>query len=232
MSKQQVALIGLDYYETIARIPPGTRSAVFDQIGRDAGLALPGGTLFSRWQQLARASWPLGGPRPPFRTMRDTWTELGEQLLGQFGVRGGGTLVADQSSQMHAAAQPTTQVLACLHQLAQRHPLALLSDADAEHLLPSLEASGLHRHLAQVLFSEKLQNYKPHIEMFLTLARSAGVPPQHVLYIGDSPRADILGARNAGMLTAWINRSTTPWPPSTPPPDLEVREITDLDPDI
>lgn len=58
------------------------RSAVFDQIGREAGLALPDGTLGRRWQQLARESWPLSGPRPPFRTMRDTWTELGEQLLG------------------------------------------------------------------------------------------------------------------------------------------------------
>ncbi len=34
------------------------RSAVFDHIGREGGLALPGGTLGRRWQHLARASWP------------------------------------------------------------------------------------------------------------------------------------------------------------------------------
>jgi FMN phosphatase YigB (HAD superfamily) len=227
MSGEPIALIGLDYYETIARITPRMRSTVFDQIGREAGLALPDGTLFRRWRNLARASWPLNGPRPPFRTMRETWTELGERLLERFGVRGGGTLVADLNSQLHAAARPAPADLAHLGRLAARYPLVLLSDADAEHLLPSLERCGLP--LAQVLFSEKLRNYKPHIEMFRSMTRGAGVPPHRVLHVGDNPRTDILGARNAGMFTAWINRTAAPWPSSLPPPDLELRELADLD---
>jgi FMN phosphatase YigB (HAD superfamily) len=43
--------------------------------------------------------------------------------------------------------------------------------------------------------------------MFLTLARQAGVPSHRVVYIGDNPRADILGARNAGMRTAVVQAS-------------------------
>lgn len=229
MSTKPVALIGLDYYETIARITTGMRSVLFDQIATDVGLTLPRGMLITHWRRLGRVSWPVCGPRPPFRTMRDIWTDLGEQLLGQFGVRGGGPLVADRYIQLHAAVQPTPHVLAHLNQLSQQVPLALLSDADAEYLLPSLDRCGLP--LTQVQFSEKLRNYKPHIDTFLCLARCSGVPPQHVLYVGDNPRADIQGAHNAGMRTAWVNRSTSPWPASLPSPSLELREVTDLDMD-
>jgi FMN phosphatase YigB (HAD superfamily) len=226
MSTRPVALIGLDYYETITRITHSMRSAVFDQIADEVGLTLPCGRLITHWRQLDRVTWPVSGPRPPFRTMRDIWTELGEQLLGQFGVRGCGNLVADRYIQLHSAVRPTARVLAHLNQLSQQVPLALLSDADAEYLLPSLDRCGLP--LTQVQFSEKLRNYKPHIDTFLCLAKRGGEPPQHVLYIGDNPHADIQGAHNAGMRTAWVNRSTGPWPPSLPSPNVELREVTDL----
>lgn len=226
MNTKPVALVGLDYYETITRITPGMRSVVFDRIARDVGLALPSGSLITRWRQLSRLSWPVSGPRPPFRTMRDTWTELGEKLLMQFGIQGGGTLVADRYIQLHAAVRPMANVLAHLDQLAQQVPLALLSDADAEYLMPSIQHSGLQ--LSHLLFSEKLRNYKPHVQMFLCLARLSGLTPEQVLYVGDNPRADILGAHNAGMRTAWVNRTTGPWPAYLPVPNLELREVTEL----
>lgn len=227
LTEEPIGLVGLDYYGTVALISPGERSAAFDQIGRDAGLDLPDGTLFRNWLRLDRAPWPFDGPLPPFLTMRATWTELGNQLLARFGVRNGGAIVAHRNADLHASARPTAQVAAHLRRLSLRYPLVLLSDADAEFLLPSLERSGLR--LAYVLYSESLRNYKPHAEMFRAMARRIGMPPHRVLHVGDDVRADILGARNAGMHTAWINTTSGRWPSSLPPPDVELRDITDLD---
>jgi putative hydrolase of the HAD superfamily len=39
----------------------------------------------------------------------------------------------------------------------------------------------------------------------------------------------MVGARDAGLRTAWINRQGEPWPPGMgPPPDLDLPDMTAL----
>jgi FMN phosphatase YigB (HAD superfamily) len=35
-----------------------------------------------------------------------------------------------------------------------------------------------------------------------------GVPPENILYVGDSRLADVTGSKNAGMHAAWVNRGS------------------------
>ncbi len=66
----------------------------------------------------------------------------------------------------------------------------------------------------------------------LTTLREAaarfGLDPADVLYVGDSPVADVLGARSAGMPVAWLNRLGVPRPEKAPEPDMEAPDLTAL----
>jgi putative hydrolase of the HAD superfamily len=50
-----------------------------------------------------------------------------------------------------------------------------------------------------------------------------------MLYVGDDPHADVLGARAAGLRTAWVNRRGLPWPDVGPAAELEVASLEQLE---
>ena len=55
-----------------------------------------------------------------------------------------------------------------------------------------------------VLCSEQCGALKPHTLPFIELAAAMSLPPEKVLYVGNSRAYDVIGAHNAGMKTAWI----------------------------
>lgn len=46
---------------------------------------------------------------------------------------------------------------------------------------------------------------KPYADMFLVAAKRLQVAPTQILHIGDSHRADVMGALNAGCQAAWLD---------------------------
>ncbi len=54
-----------------------------------------------------------------------------------------------------------------------------------------------------VMGSEKTGALKPSVYTFGTLAQELGVPAENILYVGNSKRSDVRGAKAAGMQTAW-----------------------------
>ena len=79
-----------------------------------------------------------------------------------------------------------------------------MSNADDNFLLPPLGRNGLV--FPVILSSERARAYKPHAAIFGRLSRALGVAGEEILYVGDSPFADVTGAKNAGLQAAWINR--------------------------
>ena len=84
--------------------------------------------------------------------------------------------------------------------------VAVASNADDVHLYPALERAGLARQAEVILTSEAVRSYKPRRPFFDELLRRLDVEAGEVLYVGDSPYADITGARNAGLPTCWVRR--------------------------
>ena len=62
-----------------------------------------------------------------------------------------------------------------------------------------LKAMGIEDKFEAVLSSEDLGHFKPSLTPFLALQSALGIKPEEILYVGDSYRKDILGAKNAGM---------------------------------
>ncbi len=79
--------------------------------------------------------------------------------------------------------------------------LALLSDFPPEQ---KGELWGLKPFCDKILSTEKIGALKPSKYPFGVLAMELGVKPQEILYVGNSAKYDVLGAKNAGMKTAYL----------------------------
>jgi putative hydrolase of the HAD superfamily len=82
-------------------------------------------------------------------------------------------------------------------------PLAILSDMPPER---KLELMGLSSSFDLVHCSEDSGFLKPDPSSFLRLAKALSREPGEILYIGNNPRYDLAGARNAGMQAAILSR--------------------------
>ena len=68
---------------------------------------------------------------------------------------------------------------------------------------------------------------KPDPRIFQVAARAAKVPAEAVLHVGDDAALDVLGALDAGMQTAWVNREDHLWT-QTRQPHATVADLAEL----
>jgi putative hydrolase of the HAD superfamily len=87
------------------------------------------------------------------------------------------------------------------------YKLGLLSDFPPEKKLEYLGLKGLWD---AVLCSECSGAIKPHPQSFNDLAAAMKLPPEKILYVGNSRDYDVVGASRAGMKTAWIKHPMFP----------------------
>ena len=84
--------------------------------------------------------------------------------------------------------------------------LAILSDFP---LKTKLEYLKLEKLWDIELCSEHIGRLKPDPLAFRALCKSLDLPPQDILYVGNSFSYDVIGAKNAGLKTAWIKPKVT-----------------------
>ncbi|MDA0748071.1 MAG: HAD family hydrolase [bacterium] len=102
----------------------------------------------------------------------------------------------------------------------------VVSNADADHLTQALELNRLN--FSVVVSSESARCYKPSPGIFYEALEKFGHSPEETLYVGDSQEDDIVGARNAGLRIAWLNRKNKPRKPDIPKPDYEISSLREL----
>jgi putative hydrolase of the HAD superfamily len=81
--------------------------------------------------------------------------------------------------------------------------LGLLSDFPPDRKLSLL---GLADFFDAAFSTESMGTLKPGPAPFCALASKLGLAPEEILYVGNSPRYDIAGAKRAGMKAALIRR--------------------------
>jgi HAD superfamily hydrolase (TIGR01549 family) len=114
--------------------------------------------------------------------------------------------------------------LPALERLRTMRPVASLTNGNAD-----LERIGLHMHFAHQISARDIGVAKPDARIFLAAAERLGVAPEQILHIGDDPELDVVGARDAGLRTAWINRAGHPWPGALgAKPDLDLPDLAAL----
>ncbi len=109
----------------------------------------------------------------------------------------------------HIRPEAETEVL--LDALADsRHPFGVITNGSARQWR-KIEALGLDKRTSCLFVSETFGLKKPNPAIFHAAAAHLGISPANILFIGDNPVADILGAHAAGMPAAWLHRNQD-WP--------------------
>ncbi len=79
------------------------------------------------------------------------------------------------------------------------------TESDGEMIAEALERVGLRQHFSHFFTSSELGVSKPDPGFFEAVAREVGVPPRHLLSVGDNLGKDILPAKAAGMATILVS---------------------------
>jgi putative hydrolase of the HAD superfamily len=88
-------------------------------------------------------------------------------------------------------------------------------------------ALGLDKLASCILISMEFGAAKPDPAIFNEALRQLGASSEETLFVGDSPAADIDGARKAGMDTAWLSHGRK-WPPELRPPTHTLARFAEL----
>ncbi|MBI4768283.1 MAG: HAD family hydrolase [Deltaproteobacteria bacterium] len=117
-----------------------------------------------------------------------------------------------------------------LRQLSRSHPLGIVSNVWSPSSIfeAELERAGLLNLFAVRVWSSDTLSIKPSPRLFQKALRSFAAPPERVVYVGDNPLRDIIGAKSLGMATVWIENKTRPLTPEIPRPDLIISDLTQL----
>ncbi|MBO0710326.1 MAG: haloacid dehalogenase type II [Acetobacteraceae bacterium] len=121
--------------------------------------------------------------------------------------------------------KPFPEVPAALDRLRGRYGLVVLSNGDPD----MLDAARAHHRIAfdRLISASEANAFKPHVATYKTAADICGVAPADVLFIANH-EFDCVGAKSAGMRTAFIDRRRRPFARWPHQPDLIVPTMTAL----
>lgn len=118
------------------------------------------------------------------------------------------------------------ETLAALH--AREYRVGLISNTiwPAELHLEDLAELGVLPYLEHTIFSGDAGMWKPHAAIFEHALQALGARPDEAVFVGDSPREDILGAQAVGMRAVW--QRNTEFPLGDVQPDAIIDALPEL----
>ena len=90
-----------------------------------------------------------------------------------------------------------------------------------------MQVAGLKPYFEFAIYSSDTPYRKPHPSIFELAIESLNMKPEEVLFVGDNIFLDVIGAKNVGMKSAWINREHKNIPAGCEP-DYELHSLEDL----
>jgi 2-haloacid dehalogenase len=121
--------------------------------------------------------------------------------------------------------KPFPEVPAALDRLRTRYKLVVLSNGDPD----MLETAKRYHQVPfdRVISVAEANSFKPHVATYTRAAELCGLNSDQILFVANHA-FDCIGAKSAGMKTAFIDRRSRPFGETPHQPDLMVRTMTDL----
>jgi 2-haloacid dehalogenase len=156
------------------------------------------------------------------------YREIGERSVAHVMDRAGIDHTTDEVRalvQHIVRLRPFPELPAAMDRLRTRYRLVVLSNGDLDMLE---EAKQYHGIAFETLISVAVANsFKPHVATYTKAAAIVGVRMDEVLFIANHA-FDCIGAKAAGMRTAFIDRRQRPFGATPHQPDLLVPSMTAL----
>jgi FMN hydrolase / 5-amino-6-(5-phospho-D-ribitylamino)uracil phosphatase len=148
-------------------------------------------------------------------------------LAAQFIGAGYAEAACEEALEVFLAARNRVEffddVRPALERLRTRYRLFALSNGNAD-----VERCGLGAFFDGHVSAIAAGAAKPDARIFAALRDMAGVPADEILHVGDDPITDVVGARQAGMQTAWLNRDARIWPVALAPPARTIATLAEI----
>lgn len=223
-----IDVVAFDAYGTLIDFTEPDFVATMAEICGEQGLEADAGEV---WRRFVQASYQVRAEnhrRPVYRRYDEVWTAQFGLTFRRLGLFGDAQAAAIHLKRKLAQATAFAESHVVLETLRLHYRLALLSNADDDFLLECLSRNGLR--FDDIVTSERAGAIKPDPAIFHYLARRLELSPERVLHVGDGAIPDVLGAKRAGMRSAWVNRLGARRPRDVPQPDIRVRSLRELVP--
>jgi putative hydrolase of the HAD superfamily len=115
---------------------------------------------------------------------------------------------------------PITGAVQLVKELSAGFRLGVITNGLPDVQYQKIEAIGLRDVFSCIVLSEEIGIRKPDPRIFHHAANALQIQPVNCLYVGDSYRNDVIGAKSAGMRACWYN------------PGLSTPENTDKEADF
>ncbi|MEJ2129287.1 MAG: HAD family hydrolase [Woeseiaceae bacterium] len=115
------------------------------------------------------------------------------------------------------------EVRPTLTALGEKYTVIAVTNGNA-----NLERIGLRDLFDDVVAAASVGSAKPAQAIFDVAVEAGGADYHETLHVGDHPEVDVVGANEAGLKTAWVNRNGENWPDHLRRPDAIVRDVGEL----
>ena len=121
--------------------------------------------------------------------------------------------------------KPFPEVPPALARLQTKYKLVVLSNGDPD----MLEAAKQHHRIPfdRVISVAEANSFKPHVATYRKAAEIVNLEPEQILFVANHA-FDCIGAKSAGMRTAFIDRRSRPFGDTPHQPDILVPTMKDL----
>jgi 2-haloacid dehalogenase len=121
--------------------------------------------------------------------------------------------------------KPFPEVPEALARLQTRYSLVVLSNGDPDMLEAAKAYHGIP--FDRVISVAEANSFKPHAATYARAAEIIGLKPDQILFVANHA-FDCVGAKSAGMRTAFIDRRSRPFGITPHQPDMLVPTMRDL----
>jgi len=219
-------------------IPPGDLKdavrRVASRLFRTHPVVAAHGNVFdiSSWEALCSSFEGDDDEMHQLREWAPTYrSEVWNQALCDIGVCD--PLLADRLSLIYPHERrnryvPFLDVRPCLDRLeAAGLKLGVVTNGPYDLQCAKLDASELRGYFGAFLVSRQVGILKPDPRIFTLVLAELGARPEESVFVGDTPKTDIVGAHAAGMRAVWLNRYHAP-PPEVTVPERTIHSLAEL----
>lgn len=227
-SLHDVRTVMFDYYGTVVDMQLGLTQALTRYLADKGYTDNPAGRVVTWWR---RTHFEYSMIDSLVRRGHTPYRQVGQLALGHTLDRAGVAHTEEEVARLVAQIErlePFPDVVDALRDLQQLGPaLVVLSNGDPDMLAAGVARSGTRDLWSGVISVSEAGAFKPHADTYATAARRSGVQPPEVLFVANHA-FDCVGAKAAGMRTAFVDRRHRPFGDPRYAPDLVVDDFADL----